>query len=131
MRARGAGPQLTYLIPHVHADRAGLTRPLQTLPVRRVKKASKAATARGHCCPQDGTLASAMGTRPPWPPHGWPSAWQSLPPAPGLWAQSREDTERGAGSTSQMCLTALATVPAVGDDKSWGTVIELLSEPVP
>lgn len=60
MQARRAGPQLTYLIPHVHADRAGLTRPLQTLPVRTVKKASKAAL------PGD---TAALRTAP------WPAPW--------------------------------------------------------
>lgn len=95
-RARRVGPQLTYLISHVHANGAGLTRPVQTLPERGEKKASQVATAWGHCCPGQ----PLWGTRPPWPPHGWPSAHglgvsPTCPRPPG--SEQKEDTEHGDG----------------------------------
>lgn len=105
-RARRVGPQLTYLISHVHANGAGLTRPVQTLPERGEKKASQVTTAWGHCCPGDSTLASHCGgpAHPGHPTAGHqPMAWGCLPPAHGLPAQSKGRTQNtGTGGTSHL-----------------------------
>lgn len=71
----GAG---TYLVPHVHADWARLTRPLETLPAGTASETSQTRLRGGLVRP---------GRQP--------TAWRRLPPAPA--SEHRDDMEQGDG----------------------------------
>lgn len=73
----GAGA-VTYLVPHVHADWARLTRPLETLPAGTASETSQTRLRGGLVRP---------GRQP--------TAWRRLPPAPA--SEHRDDMEQGDG----------------------------------